>query len=119
MFDVKLAIGSDHAGFAYKEAIKTMLATAPFLRCKVKLLTSDGDFDSHLRSNLASAHHQSGTCRMAPDPRQGVVGADLQVHGIQGLFVCDSSAFPDTVMHNTNFACYMMGEALAHRLRHG
>ena len=53
---------------------------------------------------------------MAPDPRHGVVGPDLRVHGVDGLLVCDSSVFPDTVMHNTNLACYMLGEVLAERL---
>lgn len=38
--------------------------------------------------------HQMGTCRMGVDPRTSVVDAHNQVHGVKGLFVCDSSIFP-------------------------
>lgn len=38
--------------------------------------------------------HQMGTCRMGRDPRTSVVDAHNQVHGVKGLFVCDSSVFP-------------------------
>lgn len=45
------------------------------------------------RTMLFSAH-QMGSCRMAADPRRGVVGNDNQVFGVKGLFVADGSAFP-------------------------
>ena len=73
----------------------------------------DLDLPTHLFANLAPAHHQSGTCRMGPDARDSVVGPDLRVHGLDGLLVADSSVFPDTVMHNTNLACYVIGEVAA------
>jgi choline dehydrogenase-like flavoprotein len=38
--------------------------------------------------------HQMGTCRMAGDPRRGVIGNDNAVFGVQGLYVADGSAFP-------------------------
>ncbi|GLV55242.1 GMC oxidoreductase [Dictyobacter sp. S3.2.2.5] len=38
--------------------------------------------------------HQMGTCRMGKDPAQAVTDAHSQVHGVQGLFVCDGSVFP-------------------------
>ena len=38
--------------------------------------------------------HQMGTCRMGADPRTSVVNGENRVHGIKGLFVCDSSVFP-------------------------
>ena len=38
--------------------------------------------------------HPTGTTRMAEDPRQGVVDAQCQVHGVHGLFVAGSSVFP-------------------------
>ena len=39
-------------------------------------------------------NHHMGTTRMHNDPRQGVVDANLQVHGVSGLFVAGSSVFP-------------------------
>ena len=38
--------------------------------------------------------HQMGTCRMGSDIRTSVVDEHQQVHGVLGLFVCDSSVFP-------------------------
>jgi choline dehydrogenase-like flavoprotein len=39
-------------------------------------------------------NHHVGTTRMHNDPKQGVVDADLKVHGIGNLFVAGSSTFP-------------------------
>ena len=39
-------------------------------------------------------HHHVGTTRMHADPKQGVVNADSQVHGLGNLYVAGSSVFP-------------------------
>jgi choline dehydrogenase-like flavoprotein len=38
--------------------------------------------------------HQMGTCRMGAHPQNSVVDGNCQVHGVEGLFVCDGSIFP-------------------------
>ena len=38
--------------------------------------------------------HQMGTCRMGADPQTSVTDGNCQVHGVEGLFVCDGSIFP-------------------------
>jgi choline dehydrogenase-like flavoprotein len=38
--------------------------------------------------------HPTGTTRMAHDPARGVVDAQCQVHGVNGLFIGGSSVFP-------------------------
>lgn len=38
--------------------------------------------------------HQMGTCRMASDPRNGVVDGNGRVWGTSGLWVADASVFP-------------------------
>lgn len=38
--------------------------------------------------------HQMGTCRMGANPKTSVTDEHQQVHGVKGLFVCDSSVFP-------------------------
>lgn len=40
------------------------------------------------------AHHHMGTTRIHPDPSEGVVDADLRVHGTTNLYVAGSSVFP-------------------------
>jgi choline dehydrogenase-like flavoprotein len=39
-------------------------------------------------------NHHLGTTRMSDDPKQGVVNADSQVHGVPNLYVAGSSVFP-------------------------
>lgn len=38
--------------------------------------------------------HACGTCRMGTDPTKSIVNRDNQVHGIENLYVVDSSFFP-------------------------
>jgi choline dehydrogenase-like flavoprotein len=40
------------------------------------------------------ADHAGSTCRMSADQRDGVVDADLKVHGIDNLYVCSNAVFP-------------------------
>ncbi|MCY7418964.1 MAG: hypothetical protein LH650_10800, partial [Chloroflexi bacterium] len=70
-----------------------------------------------LATGLASAHHQSGTCRMGPPDGRSVVDPALRVHGTEALLVADASVFPDTIMHNTNLMAYTVGEVAADLVR--
>jgi choline dehydrogenase-like flavoprotein len=47
-----------------------------------------------LPSTFRDIGHPTGTTRMSDDPGQGVVNAQCQVHGVDGLFVVGSSVFP-------------------------
>ena len=51
----------------------------------------DGRFED---AKFVDGCHPSGTTRMAEDPRDGVVDADCQVHGVDRLYVAGSSVFP-------------------------
>lgn len=58
-------------------------------------------FDRQIKSRGLGANrvvmfsaHQMGTCRMGADPNTSVTDGHNQVHGVKGLFVCDSSVFP-------------------------
>lgn len=66
-----------------------------------------------LRSNqiIMFSAHQMGTCRMGADPRTSVTNEYQQVHGAKGLFVCDSSVFPNACGVNPMLSIM----ALAHR----
>lgn len=44
-------------------------------------------------ASFVDVAHPTGTTRMATDPSMGVVDANLQVHGVQGLYVAGSSVF--------------------------
>jgi choline dehydrogenase-like flavoprotein len=43
---------------------------------------------------LMFSAHQMGSCRMGATPQTSVTDEHQQVHGVKGLFICDSSVFP-------------------------
>jgi choline dehydrogenase-like flavoprotein len=44
--------------------------------------------------NMDWGNHHLGATRMHDDPKQGVVNADAQVHGVSNLYIAGSSVFP-------------------------
>lgn len=65
-------------------------------------------------------YHPGCTCPMGPasDPL-AVVAPDAQVHGLDGLYVCDASIFPALMRANTNLPAAMVAEHLAASLGAG
>jgi choline dehydrogenase-like flavoprotein len=70
--------------------LRTMKAASAVIR---KLFAALGVTDIKMRSGLAPGHHM-GMCRMGDDPRSSVVDRQLNVHGVQNLYVVGSSVFP-------------------------
>lgn len=60
-----------------------------------------------VQRHVETTWHSLGTCSMAPregnslTPHGGVVDERLNVHGVEGLKVCDLSICPDNVGCNT------------------
>ncbi|HEY2710838.1 MAG TPA: GMC family oxidoreductase N-terminal domain-containing protein [Caulobacteraceae bacterium] len=69
----------------------------------------DAGLLAYLRGVTGPVYHPVGTCRMGPDP-MAVVGADLKVHGVEGLRVADASIMPAIISGNTNAPAIMIGE---------
>jgi choline dehydrogenase-like flavoprotein len=61
--------------------------------------------------------HHLGTTRMHNDPRQGVVDANLKVHGIANLFVAGSGVFPTYSASNPTLNLVALTLRLAQHLR--
>jgi choline dehydrogenase-like flavoprotein len=61
-------------------------------------------------------HHPVGTCRMGADP-DAVVGADLSVRGVAGLYVVDGSVLPTITTGPTNAAIVAIAERASDLLR--
>ena len=70
---------------------------------------ADVPIDSH-------AHHHAGTTRMHADAGQGVVDADLLVHGEENLYVVGSSVFPTAGVANPTFTIVALSARLAEHL---
>ena len=61
--------------------------------------------------------HPTGTTRMSAHPSSGVVDADCQVHGVQGLHVAGSSVFPTVGHANPTQMIVALAVRLADKLK--
>ena len=61
--------------------------------------------------------HLMGTTRMASDPKQGVVDADLRVHSVDNLYVASSSVFPTVGYSNPTLTIVALALRLADHLK--
>lgn len=66
--------------------------------------------------NLAM-HHHLGSTRMHVDPKQGVVDANCQVHGVSNLFVAGSSVFPTAGYSNPTLTIIALSLKLADHIK--
>ncbi|CDO70997.1 GMC oxidoreductase [Trametes cinnabarina] len=76
----------------------------------------DSSLDNFIRQNLRTCYHYTSTCRMGAEAdllNPGVVDAELRVHGVQGLRVCDASVFPEIVGAHTMAPVVMVAEKCA------
>jgi choline dehydrogenase len=62
-----------------------------------------------LRATCEHEYHPSCTCRIG-SPEEGVVDAELRVHGVEGLRVADASVQPRIVSANTQAVTVMIAE---------
>lgn len=77
-------------------------------------VSSDEEIDTWVRSNVESAYHPCGTCRMAPDDNtEAVVDPECRVIGLEGLRVVDASVFPTVPNGNINAATIMVAEKMS------
>ncbi len=70
---------------------------------------SDREMADFVRRKASTIWHPTSTCRMGSSG-DAVVGADLRVHGIDGLSICDASVMPTMVSGNTNAPTIMIAE---------
>jgi choline dehydrogenase-like flavoprotein len=66
---------------------------------------------------VRDAAHPTGTTRMADNPARGVVDANCQVHGIDGLFIGGSSVFPTSGHANSTQMIVALALRLADTLK--
>jgi hypothetical protein len=69
------------------------------------------------QANFTDRAHPIGTTRIAENPKEGVVNANCQVHGVEGLFIAGSSVFPTTGHANPTLMIVAMSIRLADWLK--
>ena len=75
------------------------------------MVQSDAALDDFIRAHVESAYHPCGTCKIGhKDDPMAVVDPALNVIGVQGLRVIDSSVFPRITNGNLNGPSIMIGE---------
>jgi choline dehydrogenase len=77
---------------------------------------SDEQLEAWIRSDCEHTYHPACTARIGA-PGDGVVDAELRVHGVQGLRVADASVLPTITRANTNAPAIMVGERCAEFIR--
>ncbi len=74
------------------------------------------DREAAFREQLLDGYHQAGTTRMSDEPGEGVLDANLAVHGFDDLFVASSSAFVTSGQANSTFMIIVFALRLADHL---
>lgn len=106
---------SCHPPFPASSKAACIETDAPLVDVKNIEYTFEDDviLEKWLRQNVGTTWHSVGTCKMAPLQNRGVVGANLKVHGVEGLRIADLSILPHNVAANTNNTALAVGEKAA------
>ena len=69
---------------------------------------------NHIDRSVSIYYHPSSTCRMGPErDALAVVDEVGAVRGMEGLFICDASIFPNVMRSNTNLPAVALAEHMA------
>ncbi|WP_339762509.1 GMC family oxidoreductase N-terminal domain-containing protein [uncultured Sulfitobacter sp.] len=71
-------------------------------------ITDRDDLMDDFRARASTVFHPTSTCRMGRTAKDSVLDGRLRVHGVTGLRVVDSSAFPAVTSGNTNARTMML-----------
>ncbi|QIE46291.1 choline dehydrogenase [Pseudohalocynthiibacter aestuariivivens] len=93
------------AQFVRTDALRKVTESAT--ACCPSAMTDD-EIIADFRARAGSVFHPCGSCAMGPDPAKSVVGSDMSVHGMRGLFVADASVFPSIPSGNINAPTLMV-----------
>ncbi len=82
---------------------------------KIAALTfiDPGDEAKQWSRNVHDIYHPAGTTRMSEDPANGVVDANLRIHGMANAYVVGSSVFPSMGAANPTFTAMALALRLA------
>lgn len=104
----------------YEYAHRTVELIDAYLRengaGQVEWLTDDAKASVRTFMHGWAGFHQSGTTRMSETAEGGVVDANLQVHGVRGLYVASTSVLTTSSQANPTLVGIALGVRLAEHL---
>ncbi|MFM8524916.1 MAG: GMC family oxidoreductase [Cyanobacteriota bacterium] len=77
------------------------------------------DVEQYIRDNASTLWHPVGTCAIGTSTADSVVDGDLNVHGIKGLKICDSSITPHATSGNNHVPTMVSAEIGARLILQG
>ncbi|KAF2732239.1 alcohol oxidase [Polyplosphaeria fusca] len=104
---------------AVREMMRIMSAPVYASRTLQKLGPRDDSDESiweHIKGNLQSSWHMSGTACMGRNPGEAVVDSRFRVFGLEHLRVVDLSVCPFVINAHTQSVAYIVGEIAADTL---
>ena len=85
-------------------------------------LRNEDDLERFRRASLNArdfdvvAFHPLGTARLGVDPKSSVVGPELEVHDVPGLYVCDGSVLPTSPAVNPQLTIMALATRAAEKM---
>lgn len=80
------------------------------------ILNDDQSMIEYIRENLQHTNHIVGTCKMAPQSKEGVVDSTGHVYGVRDLIVADTSVMPIPHDGDTVAPAMLIGHVIADKL---
>lgn len=113
---LKLEMRVADSNFAhYRETMKEL--GRQLLAARIGMIRLNQQSHADWQSVMDWGNHHMGTTRMSDDPRQGVVDANQQIHGMSNLYVAGSSVFPTYGASNPTMNLVALTLRLAAHLR--
>ena len=104
-------------------AEEIMVAASPTMHWKKSSKENIEDFIKKIREirnqpfrMLLGSAHQMGTARINPNPEQGVVDLNGKVHGLENVYIVDSSTFPRCSGVNPMISIQSMSHFLTNKI---
>lgn len=81
-----------------------------------KILCTQEEIEAAVQSVWPAGGHHIGTARLSSSPSEGVVGPDMQVWSVSGLYVVGSAVFPRSGCANPTLSATALALRLAEQL---
>lgn len=112
----KNAVGLPRTQVRFTQSAHTTAAVTRHVKTLASILEAMGAAEIRELPFPRRADHAMSTCRMAADAAEGVVSADLRVHGTDNVFVCSNAVFPSGAAANPTLTLVALAVRLGEHL---